>query len=79
MSPTVFKKKGYRFFFFSKEEERMHVHVISGEGEAKFWLNPEIELAKNHRFSRKQLKEIELLIEVHYDELVSAWQKHFDR
>ncbi len=26
----------------------MHVHVISGDGEAKFWLEPEIELAKNY-------------------------------
>ena len=43
MSPTVFKESGYRFFFFSREEERMHVHVISGDGEAKFWLEPEIE------------------------------------
>ena len=38
---------------------------------------PEIELAKNYRFSRLQLKEIESLIEVHYNELISAWQKHF--
>ena len=55
----------------------MHVHVISGDGEAKFWLDPEIELAKNYRFSRKQLKQIETLIEAHYDELISAWQQHF--
>jgi len=79
MSPTVFKEKGYRFFFFSKEEERMHVHVISGDGEAKFWLTPEIELAKNYKFSRRQLKEIESLIEVHYNELIGAWRKHFER
>ncbi len=77
MSPTAFREDGYRFFFFSREEERMHVHVISGEGEAKFWLEPEIELAKNHRYSRKQLKHIELLIEVHHDELISAWRQHF--
>jgi hypothetical protein len=38
MSPTVFKERGYRFFFFSREEERMHVHVVSGDGEAKYWL-----------------------------------------
>ncbi len=25
----------------------MHVHVISPDGEAKFWLEPEIELAVN--------------------------------
>ena len=36
MSPTVFRHKGYRFFFFLREEERMHVHIYSGSGEAKF-------------------------------------------
>ncbi|HEY8036422.1 MAG TPA: DUF4160 domain-containing protein [Methylobacter sp.] len=77
MSPTVFKKNGYRFFFFSREEPRMHVHIVSGDGEAKFWLEPEIELAKNYQYSRKQLKEIELLLEEHYNELISAWQQHF--
>ncbi len=77
MSPTVFKEAGYRFFFFSREELRMHVHIVSEDGEAKFWLEPEIELAKNYRYSRKQLKEIESLVEQHYDELVSAWQQHF--
>lgn len=56
----------------------MHVHVVSGDGEAKFWLEPEIELTKNHRYSRKQLKQIESLIEVHYNELISAWRQHFD-
>ncbi len=61
MSPTVFREDGYRFFFFSREEDRMHVYVVSGNGEAKFWLKPEIELAKNYNHSRKQLKEIELL------------------
>lgn len=79
MSPTVFKESGYRFFFFSREEERMHVHIMSSEGEAKFWLEPEIELARNHGHSRKQLKNIESLIEVRHDELVSAWKQHFGR
>ncbi|MBK8187270.1 MAG: DUF4160 domain-containing protein [Cellvibrio sp.] len=77
MSPTVFREAGYRFFFFSREEERMHVHIVSADGEAKYWLKPEIELANNFHFSRRQLKEIETLIEEHYDELISAWQQHF--
>lgn len=77
MSPTVFRERGYRFFFFSREESRMHVHVISSDGEVKFWLDPEVQLAKNYRYSRRQLKEIESLIEDHYDELVSAWRDHF--
>ncbi|MCY4362090.1 MAG: DUF4160 domain-containing protein [Gammaproteobacteria bacterium] len=46
MSPTIFRAHGYRFFFF-QEKKRKHVHVLSAEGEAKFWLEPEIELAKN--------------------------------
>ena len=77
MSPTIFRERGYRFFFFSREESRTHVHVVSAEGEAKFWLDPDIELAKSYRFSRAQLKEIEQLIETHYDEIQSAWKKHF--
>ena len=77
MSPTVFKERGYRFFFFSREESRTHVHVISGDGEAKFWLEPELQLSKTYRYSRQQLKEIESLIEEHYHELIDAWHSHF--
>ena len=53
MSPTVYREDGYRFFFFSREENRMHIHVVSNDGEAKFWIEPEIELAVNFHFSRK--------------------------
>ena len=50
---------------------------VAGDGEAKFWLEPEIELAKNCHYTRKQLKDIEQLIEEHQNELISAWQEHF--
>ena len=53
------------------------MHVFSGDGEAKFWLEPELQLAKNHRYNRQQLEEIKSLIEEHYHELVNAWKKHF--
>ena len=62
MSPTIFREKGYRFFFFSREETRLHVHVYCADGEAKFWLEPEIELARNYLLSRLQLKQIEEII-----------------
>lgn len=55
----------------------MHVHVICADGEAKFWLEPEIELARNFRLSDAQLREIEKLIEGHSDEFKAAWKKHF--
>jgi len=57
----------------------MHVHVYCGDGEAKFWLEREIALAHNYRLSRKQIKEIEGIIEENYDELERAWQGHFVR
>jgi len=77
MSPAIFREGGFRFFFFSREEQRMHVHAYCGDGEAKFWLEPEIELAQNYRLSRLQLKNIEMIIGGHYHELTRAWQKHF--
>jgi len=45
MSPTVFRERGYRFYFFSREEPRIHVHVQHSDGEAKFWLDPIISLS----------------------------------
>lgn len=77
MSPTVFRQMGYRFFFFSREEKRMHIHVHSENGEAKFWMDPQIELAKNHKLSKHQINEIERILEVHYDEIKDSWYKHF--
>lgn len=73
----MFKKAGFRFFFFSREEARTHVHVVSGDGEAKFWLEPEISLARNYHYSSVQLKQIKSLIKDHKNELISAWTKHF--
>lgn len=77
MSPTVFRDKGYRFFFFSREETRMHVHVHCADGEAKFWLDPVLELARAHGVSQKQLREMKTLIEEHRDDITDAWHEHF--
>ncbi|MCK5058602.1 MAG: DUF4160 domain-containing protein [Candidatus Aminicenantes bacterium] len=77
MSPTVFRHKGYRFFFFSREEERMHIHVYCADGEAKFWLEPELEVAQVYGVSQKQVREIHKLIEEHEDDITNAWNRHF--
>jgi hypothetical protein len=79
MSPTVFVSGGYRFFFFSREEERMHVHVQHAEGEAKFWLAPELELAMSTGLGARRLTRVRRLIEENEDEIREAWKGHFDR
>ena len=77
MSPTIFREGPFRFFFFSREEPRRHVHVSSPDGEAKFWLEPEIELARNHRLSTQDLTRIRGLILAREDEIRDAWDSHF--
>ena len=77
MSPTVFRYKKYQFYFFSREESRIHIHVNSSEGEAKFWLEPVIALAESYRLNSKQIREIQKVIEEHQDEIKNAWKKFF--
>jgi len=68
----VFREGPFRFFF-SREEDRLHVHIQSAEGEAKFWL------ARNHGLSAQDLRRIETIIEDHEQEIRDAWASHFGR
>jgi Domain of unknown function (DUF4160) len=77
MSPTVLRVGSLRFFFFSREEDRLHVHVQAPEGEAKFWLEPEIALAESTGLPAAALKRIERLVKKHELEIRKAWRKHF--
>jgi Domain of unknown function (DUF4160) len=77
MSPTIFRDGSFRFYFFSREEARMHVHVQCPDGEAKFWLEPTIALAHNQGLSGQQVRAAQQLVEARADEIRSAWRKHF--
>ena len=77
MSPTVFSESGYRFFFFSREESRKHVHVHCPDGEAKFWVEPDVALACSAGLTKKQLGLIRKIVEDHRDEIAKAWHDHF--
>ena len=77
MSPTIFRARGYRFYFFSREEPRMHVHVHHATGEAKIWLEPGIATAQNYGLSPARLAAALRLVQEHEDEIRAAWQTHF--
>ena len=79
MSPTVFRARGLRFFFFLREEPRLQVHVQGSGGEAKFRVGPEIELAQNHGTGRRSLTSALRLIREHESEIRSAWKAQFGR
>ena len=77
MSPTVFREAGFRFYFFSREEPRMHGHVQGQNGEAKFWLEPTIELAQSIGLSRREINEALGIVQEHEYDIRSTWNKHF--
>jgi len=57
----------------------MHVHVYHAEGEAKFWLEPSVELAANYGLSVRRLARARELVREHGDEIRRAWEDHFGR
>ena len=79
MGPTIFREKGYRFYFLSNEENRIHIHVTCEDGEAKFWLEPIGSLAIFHRLNPRKLNDIQNIVEEHKNEIIEAWQRHFGK
>lgn len=73
----MFREGKYRAFFFSREETRIHVHLSSPSGEAKFWLEPIIALATHTGLPTRELKRMQHLVEEHRDEIISRWNEHF--
>lgn len=57
----------------------MHVHVLSPEGEAKFWIEPIVSLAHSKGLSDKELNRLHKIIQDRRNEIKRHWQKHFAR
>lgn len=79
MSPKFRKEDGFVFKIYSNEEERMHVHVVKAENEAKFWLEPAIELAENYGFNNKEIKKITKMVETYGNEFKQQFAAHIGR
>ena len=75
----MLRARGYRFYFFSREESRPHVHVQHATGEAKFWLEPEITLASNYGLTPARVAAARRIAQEHRDEIRQAWDVHFGR
>lgn len=58
--------------FFSREEQRIHVHVQCAEGEAKFWIESVISLARSKGLSAADLRVVEDIIREREDEIRTA-------
>jgi hypothetical protein len=47
--PTIFRKEGYRFFFYANDHLPVHVHIEKESSTAKFTIFP-LELIKSKGF-----------------------------
>ena len=78
MAPTLLHEGGLRFYFFSREETRWHLHVSHPDGEAKFRIAPTVELASSRGLSARQLRHARQLIVAHQWEFEHAWKTHLE-
>jgi len=77
--PTVFIEGKYRYYFFSREENRRHVHVSSSDGEMKVWLEPEVSIAKVINLDSSEVSAIMATIIRRKEEIDAEWTKHFEQ
>ena len=72
--PTAWRSGPYRFYFYSYDcDEPRHMHVDRERLSAKFWLDPNVSLAMNHGYSRRELREIESLLRANLERLRHEW------
>ena len=78
--PTVFRERGFRFFFYSNEgspREPAHIHVEKDNNEAKFWLTPAVQVAYNDGYDARTLRELLVIVTVNRDLIERAWNEFF--
>lgn len=79
--PTVFRYKGYRFFFYSNEgdpSEPLHIHVIKGDSVAKFWLEPDVSAAESYGIKSSELSMLSKVVKEKSDLIRKAWNEYFN-
>jgi len=79
MAPTIFFYQKYRFFFNSREEQRMHIHIETPDGTVKFWIEPIVSLADYYNVSTKELNQLMKIIKEKQNDIINAWNKHFNQ
>jgi hypothetical protein len=72
--PTALRIGPYRFYFYSYDcGEPRHMHVDRETMSAKFWLDPDVSLATNYGYRRKELRDIERTMRNNLERLRNEW------
>ena len=78
--PTVFHFAGFRFFFYSNERnprEPVHIHARGHSGEAKLWVEPEVQIAYSTGRTARQQRELAEITATRAKEITEAGHEHF--
>jgi hypothetical protein len=74
--PTTLRPGPYRFYFYSYDcDEPRHMHIDREKMSAKFWLDPDVSLAENYGFNRKELRDIEWIVRDNLETLRNEWDR----
>ena len=77
--PTVLRSGPYRVFFYANENrEPPHVHVVSGDGRAVFWLET-LGLREAKGYTPTEIARLRRIIGPHRAEMLRRWHEFFDR
>ena len=66
-----------RFFYWAREHEPIHVHVQKGCAEARFVIEPEVQLTDNIGFKPHELALAEEIIKDNRDYMIEHWKLFF--
>ena len=78
--PIVFRERGFRFFFYSNEgspREPVHIHVEKDGVEAKFWLNPVVQVAYNDGYDARTVRELLDVVRNNRSLIERKWNEFF--
>jgi Domain of unknown function (DUF4160) len=77
--PTVLRIGPYRLHFYSSDgAEPRHIPIARDGTDAKFWLDPYVDLAQNRGYSSQELRDIRRIVEDHLQALKDAWNAYFN-
>ena len=75
--PTLFIFFGLRFCFYTEDHEPIHVHVIAHGIEAKFNIEPNIELIYNKGLTPREVRLAKEIIEENKEIIRERWKAVF--
>ena len=68
-----------RFYYWSSEHKPIHIHVKKGNAEARFAIEPQIELTENFGFKPHELALAEEIIRDNHEYMIEHWNLFFKK